>query len=97
MDLGLSDRVYIVTGASRGLGSACAEQLAAEGARLVLNTRDDDALRAIARSWAGPSGRSRLRRPSEPGIETCLAAAAMARYGRLDGALSASAAPRRAG
>ena len=28
MDLGLTDRVYVVAGAARGLGRACAEQLA---------------------------------------------------------------------
>ena len=44
MDLGLSDRVYVVTGASRGLGRACAELLAAEGARLVLNGLEDGSM-----------------------------------------------------
>jgi 3-oxoacyl-[acyl-carrier protein] reductase len=88
MDLGLSDRVYIVTGASRGLGRACAELLASEGARMVLCSRDDDALRATARSLGGPERALPVSGDlSEPGIETCLVAAAMARYGRLDGAL----------
>jgi 3-oxoacyl-[acyl-carrier protein] reductase len=88
MDLGLSDRVYVVTGATRGLGRACAEQLAAEGARLVLNARDEDALRATAAALGG-SDRA-LPVPgdlTDPGVETCLVAAAIARYGRLDGAL----------
>ena len=44
MDLGLTDRVYVVTDAGTGLGRACAEQLAAEGARLVLAGPDDEAL-----------------------------------------------------
>jgi 3-oxoacyl-[acyl-carrier protein] reductase len=88
MDLGLSDRVYVVTGASRGLGRACAELLAAEGSRLVLCARDDDALRATASSLGGPERALPVSGDlSEPGIETCLVAAAMARYGRLDGAL----------
>jgi 3-oxoacyl-[acyl-carrier protein] reductase len=88
MDLGLSDRVYVVTGASRGLGRACAEQLASEGARLVLNGGDDDALRATAASLGGHERALPVTGDlTEPGLETCLVAAAMARYGRLDGAL----------
>lgn len=88
MDLGLSGRVYIVSGASRGLGRACAEQLASEGARLVINSRDEDTLNAT--SYALGGSERALPIPgdiSEPGIETCLVAAAVARYGRLDGAL----------
>jgi 3-oxoacyl-[acyl-carrier protein] reductase len=88
MDLGLADRVYVVTGASRGLGRACAELLAAEGARMVLCSRDEKALGAAAAELGG-SERA-LAVPgdlSDPGLETCLAAAAVARYGRLDGAL----------
>ncbi|MDQ1287184.1 MAG: 3-oxoacyl-[acyl-carrier protein] reductase [Actinomycetota bacterium] len=88
MDLGLSDRVYIVTGAARGLGRACAEQLAAEGARLVLTADDESLLRATAASLGGPERALPVAGDlSEPGLETCLVAAAIARYGRLDGAL----------
>ncbi|HEY6796485.1 MAG TPA: SDR family oxidoreductase [Kineosporiaceae bacterium] len=88
MDLGLSDRVYVVTGATRGLGRACAEQLAAEGARLVLNARDEDALHATAAALGGFDRALPVAGDlTEPGVETCLVAAAVARYGRLDGAL----------
>jgi 3-oxoacyl-[acyl-carrier protein] reductase len=88
MDLGLSDRVYVVTGASRGLGRACAEQLADEGARLVLCGRNGDDLRRASAGLGGPE--RAIAVPGDlavPGIETCLVAAAMARYGRIDGAL----------
>jgi 3-oxoacyl-[acyl-carrier protein] reductase len=88
MDLGLSDRVYVVTGASRGLGRACAEQLAAEGARLVLSGRNEDALRATAAALGGSERALPVAGDlTEGGLETCLVAAAVARYGRLDGAL----------
>ncbi|QCW77199.1 SDR family oxidoreductase [Streptomyces sp. S6] len=40
MDLGLKDRVYIVTGATRGLGNATARELAADGAKVIITGRD---------------------------------------------------------
>ena len=48
MDLGLRDRVAIVTGSSRGLGKASATSLAQEGARVVLNGRNQEQLEATA-------------------------------------------------
>lgn len=88
MDLGLGDRVYVVTGASRGLGRACAEQLAAEGARLVLCARDAEQLRRTVSALGGAERAIAVQGDlADPGLETRLVAAAMARYGRLDGAL----------
>ncbi|NUP34453.1 MAG: SDR family NAD(P)-dependent oxidoreductase, partial [Streptomycetaceae bacterium] len=39
MDLGLRDRVYLVTGATRGLGFAAARALVDDGARVVVTGR----------------------------------------------------------
>src|SRR6266508_3348688 len=41
MDLGLKDRVALVAAASRGIGFACALELAREGARVFLCSRDE--------------------------------------------------------
>lgn len=48
MDLGLDGRRALVTGASRGLGRACAESLVAEGARVAICARNEVALKQVA-------------------------------------------------
>ncbi len=53
MDLGLSGLRALVTGASRGLGFASAEALAAEGVRVALNSRSVDKLREAADRLGG--------------------------------------------
>lgn len=56
MDLGIKSRKAIVCAASRGLGRACAEALAAEGVALVLNARGEEALRQTADEIAARHG-----------------------------------------
>jgi len=48
MDLGLSGKVALVGGASRGLGKACALRLAREGARVAICSRNATAIEAAA-------------------------------------------------
>ena len=88
MDLGLTDRVYVVTGASRGLGLACAQALVAEGARVVMGARDEKSLTAAADELGGADHAMPVVVDlSDPGSEAQLVAAAMGRWDRLDGAL----------
>ena len=92
MDLGLHNRVYLVTGGSRGLGFAAAEALIAEGARIVLSSpREATASAAAGRlvqnlaaggdvTWVAADNAD----PATPGL---LIEAARERFSRLDGAL----------
>ncbi len=48
MDLGVKDKVYMVAGASRGLGYGIAEALAQDGAKIVIASRDEAAITAAA-------------------------------------------------
>ena len=49
MDLNLSGRVVLITGGSKGIGLACAEAFAAEGARIAVSSRNPDNLAAAER------------------------------------------------
>jgi 3-oxoacyl-[acyl-carrier protein] reductase len=48
MDMGLDGKVALVTAASKGIGRAIAQELAAEGAKVTISSRSDDALKAAA-------------------------------------------------
>lgn len=87
MDLGLADRVYIVTGASRGLGAATALVLAAEGARLVICSRDQAGLDAVAGQLDPERVLVVPGDLAEEGLAARLCAAALDRFGQLDGAM----------
>lgn len=58
MDLGLKGKGALVTGASSGLGAACALALAAEGAEVVINSRNQEKLEACARKIQKVTGRA---------------------------------------
>ena len=56
MDLGLRDRVAVIGGGSKGLGRACADSLAKEGANLVICSRNAEELVRTAEEISGTSG-----------------------------------------
>lgn len=88
MDLGLADRVYILTGASRGLGFATAECLVADGARVVIASRDQDQVNRAAASLGGPGRAIGIAADlANPDTPQRLINAAREHFGRLDGAL----------
>ena len=49
MDLGLDGRRALVTASSKGLGRACAEALAADGAKVFISSRNEAALEATGK------------------------------------------------
>ncbi|TYB99722.1 SDR family oxidoreductase [Micromonospora sp. WP24] len=88
MDLGLRERVYVLTGASRGLGYATAECLVADGACVVLSARDADTLAAAVERLGGPEQAVGLPGDlGDPTLPERLVATAKDHFGRLDGAL----------
>jgi 3-oxoacyl-[acyl-carrier protein] reductase len=60
MDLGLTDRVAVVTGSSKGLGFASAKALIAEGCRVVICARTPDALQEARRRLVEIGGNDRV-------------------------------------
>jgi len=56
MDLGLKDKRALVTGSSRGLGYAAASLLAKEGARVAINGRDAEKIKATAEKLQQETG-----------------------------------------
>lgn len=96
MDLGLNGRVALVAASSKGLGRAIAEELAREGAHLVLCARGADALEAareaLAREHPGRviAVAADLSRPA--GVQA-VAERALAEFGRVDVLVTNSGGP----
>lgn len=84
------DQVVLVTGATSGLGEACALRLASEGAHVVLSGRRARRCEEVAGA-ARSFGVEALAVPgdlADPEHPQRLVDAALARFGRLDGAVN---------
>ncbi|MGP4001937.1 SDR family oxidoreductase [Streptomyces sp. 8N706] len=86
MDLELKDRVYVVTGASRGLGLAAARELVADRAKVVLSGRDEESATSAA-AELGQNAAGIAADNADPRTADRLIATARARFGRFDGIL----------
>ena len=87
MDLGLKGKVALVAAASRGLGRAVAEELAAEGAVLVLCSRKADAISQTASEIAQASGAEVLALAADVSKAedvATLVRSGIERFGRID-------------
>ena len=96
MDLGLSDRVYILTGGSGGLGFATAQCLVADGARVLIASRDEDNVAsAVQRLGGHPTAGGLPADLADPQTPRRLVELAFAGFGRLDGILISVGGPPR--
>ncbi|WP_427923308.1 SDR family oxidoreductase [Streptomyces sp. cg40] len=86
MDLGLKDRVYVVTGATRGLGNAASRELVADGAKVVVTGRDAQRA-ANAAAELGPNAVGVAVDNADADAPARLITAARERFGGFDGIL----------
>ena len=86
MDLGVHGRVALVTASSKGLGRASALALAAEGAKVVITARGEEALHKTAAEIAGAGGEVHaiVADVTDPTTPRRLVAETLDRYGQLD-------------
>jgi 3-oxoacyl-[acyl-carrier protein] reductase len=86
MDLGLRDKVAVVTGSSRGLGKASAMALAREGAKVVLNGRTEDSLNQSANEIRQNGGHVEAVLADVSTDDGCqnLVTSALGKFGQID-------------
>ena len=86
MELGLSARACIITGASRGIGRATAIKLAAEGASVLLLGRNEGQLAEVARACDDAGGRPEtlVLDVTAPDVGAIAVSECLERFGRID-------------
>ena len=73
MSTSLKDKIVFITGASSGIGEACAKQFAALSAKLVLCARREDRLDTLAKSLGVPTHIFRLDVTDRKAVESAVA------------------------
>ena len=83
-------KIYIVTGASSGIGKAIAEELVKEGANVVLASRNKQKLEEIAQAFAAYKGQCLVIRTDVTSNNDCqhLIDQTIEQYGHLDGLIN---------
>jgi 3-oxoacyl-[acyl-carrier protein] reductase len=85
VDLGLTDRACVVTGASRGIGLATAQALVEEGASVLLVGRDPEALAEAADQCGSERTATLALDVTLPDAGQRLLEACLGAFGRIDG------------
>lgn len=94
MDLGLKDKVAIITGGSRGIGKACAKELLAEGAIAVLVSKTPEANAAAVREFEKTYPGRVIGIPTDVNDDAAIRAMTeqvAAKFGRIDILINAAA------
>lgn len=83
---GLTGRVAVITGSSRGIGRSIAEQMAKAGARVVVSSRKADACEKVAQAIRDAGGDAIVTpcNLADPAQLENLVDSTVARWGRLD-------------
>jgi len=96
MDLGLKGKIALVAASSKGLGFAVAEELAAEGAYLIVNGRGEDSLKESSDSIAERYGAEVLAVAGDVSVRADaerIVNAGLERFGQIDILITNSGGP----
>ena len=83
MDVRLDGRVALITGGSRGIGLAIAQEMAASGARVMISSRKADGLEAAVATLDG-EGAWFAANAGDPSDAAACVAATVERFGAVD-------------
>jgi len=87
MDLGLNNKTALVCAASQGLGFATAREIAAEGASLVICSRNESSINAAAEKIRAETGAEVLAVAADVSVAADiekLVAASLEKFGKID-------------